>query len=150
MNKGKIIIENVQNARTVHLLLEVLDEIALQNRHNGIDDLLISIFVERDDTHKYFKHYCGQLLLNNEIEREIIKLSNDGKHLLKKYRIRIILHYQACLELLRRRLETLSPGGLQQAPELLHQLELLKKLEFLLTPVFNFKLHLLFKPYYFF
>jgi hypothetical protein len=135
MSKGKLCEENIELARTVHTLLEVFDEIVLQNRQAAIDDFLITLFTEREDTFKYLKHYAGQLLLNNEIEKEITRSCPEGKYLVKKYRIRIVKHFQASIELLRRKMDTVSPGGVVHASEILRIIELLKKFEFLILPV---------------
>lgn len=76
------------------MLLEVFDEIVWLNRQPAIDEFLIAVFLERDETHKYIKHYAGQLLLNSEVENEVVSSSIEGKGYLKKYRVRIIKHYQ--------------------------------------------------------
>jgi hypothetical protein len=94
LSRGRISLDNIPIAKTIHALLDVLDEIALHSRESAIDEMLITLLVEKEETFKFFKHYAGQILLNTELEKEIIKFSQDGKVLIKKYRIRIVKHYQ--------------------------------------------------------
>jgi hypothetical protein len=74
-------------------LLLVIDEIAIQNRNDAVNSMLITTLMESDDNFKNIKQFAGQILLNPKVERRIVGNFTDGKELLKQWRIRVIKHY---------------------------------------------------------
>lgn len=108
-----------------------MDEITLQCRHPPMNDFFISFFLEQEENFKYFRHFTGQIMLNNAIEKDMWKLT-DGRESLKQYRICIVKHWMTIVEMIQRKLDSLPPDGVS---EKLQTSELLRKLNFLVDPV---------------
>ena len=144
-NKGRFGLETIGYAQTISSLLEVMDEIAVQNKSPQINDFFIKLFLESQDNFKYFKHYTGSILLDEKIESKLVAVYPiDGKVVLRNLRIQVIKHYEVrslfykflslkvCLQLLKTRLGELPEDAV---PEMLGVVNLLKSFEFLVSPV---------------
>lgn len=85
-------------------------------------------------------YFAGQLLSNEKFESKMISLYKNGKTLLREFRIQAIKHYQACVEMIKKQYKAHD-----QLDELLAtdstKDELLKKFEFLISPVSFLQTH---------
>lgn len=93
--RGKFATLRLNEFRLMHNLLVVFDEIATQNSHMPINDLLLSLFVERDDTLTHTKDYMSAVLFGSLLEKELAK--DPGKGNISDFQIRIIRHFEICV-----------------------------------------------------
>ncbi len=97
--RGKFTHLRLHDYRLMHNLLVVFDEVAMQNLHMPLNDLLIALFVERDDTLAHIRDYMLAVLFGSTLEPEISK-DSDGKVSLTDYRVRAIRHFEVCIGIL--------------------------------------------------
>eukprot|EP01113_Clastostelium_recurvatum_P023641 TRINITY_DN2818_c0_g1_i4.p1 TRINITY_DN2818_c0_g1~~TRINITY_DN2818_c0_g1_i4.p1 ORF type:complete len:827 (-),score=223.25 TRINITY_DN2818_c0_g1_i4:4-2388(-) len=105
---GGIPMRNMADLRTMNLLLVIFDVIAQNNRHPPLNELLLAIFVERDDTFSIIKQYTIQILRSHSLEAEFTHTygANEGQALLHQSRVRVVKHYHVCVEMIQRQAET--------------------------------------------
>ncbi|KYQ93892.1 putative protein kinase [Tieghemostelium lacteum] len=150
--KGKITSERMKDIHIIHYLLCVFDEIIIQNMHPPLNELLLAIFIERDDTFNFIKHYTTQILSSESIEKEFNRFYPNNPKKQSDFRCRAIKHHSVCVDMLKRNFDTtIDPNPLNQwqshnypqsqqsnrsdAPDYEHGIDLLKKMEYLLLPI---------------
>lgn len=141
----------------MHNLLVVFDSIAAQNmqHHHPLNDLLLAIFVEREDTFTHTKQFAAQVLFGHNIESELLRDPASGRVTLTDFRVRVIKHFEVCVDMIQRaqdaelqhefqvRADAGTPGSSKSNSSAeysgignhkLTVVELLRKFEFLLLP----------------
>ncbi|KAF2073302.1 hypothetical protein CYY_005379 [Polysphondylium violaceum] len=101
---GKVTSERVKDIHIIHYLLCVFDEIIIHNMHPPLNELLLAIFIERDDTFNFIRHYTTQVLSSESIEKEFTRCypQDPKKSRLIEIRCRAIRHHTVCIEMLKR------------------------------------------------
>lgn len=94
--RGKFTTLRLNDFRLMHNLLVVFDEVASQNMHLPLNELLLALFVERDDTLSHIKDYVSVVLFGTTLENEIGKDANS-KVTITDYRVRAIRHFDVCI-----------------------------------------------------
>eukprot|EP01132_Coremiostelium_polycephalum_P007428 gene7428-9130_t len=133
--RGKITSDRLKDIHIIHYLICVFDEIITQNMHQPLNELFLAIFIERDDTFNFIKHYTIQILTNESIEREFAKQYpyDEKKTKLNEYRCRVIKHHSICVGMLKRHYD--SDTSTKPNNDSQHCSDLIKKFEYLLLPV---------------
>jgi len=132
--KRKIDINNWRNAIIVHRLLCIFDEIASQNRFLPLNDLLLTIWVAKDDSFEFVKNYAGQVLANREFEKKIFDEFPNGKTVLREWRTQVIRHHMVCIAMIRKQYKSEDTWDELISRDSLKN-KLLQKVEFLIHPV---------------
>ena len=66
--RGKLTEDTPERARTIHMLLKVLDQLAVSRHvHPMLQEFLLTVCVERTEFWRFIKHYAGQILLNDKV-----------------------------------------------------------------------------------
>eukprot|EP00727_Mastigamoeba_balamuthi_P012987 m51a1_g8310 putative protein kinase (2055) ;mRNA; f:75379-83383 len=122
----------------LHMLLEVLDSIAMQSRHLQLSSFMLSAFMHRPETWQRIRDYTIAILLDKRIAEDLTTLPN-GERLLKQYRVRIVKHFQVCVDLLEvqfrgRKLSGATGEAADTDPVKEPLVDIFRKLEFLFDP----------------
>ena len=94
--RGKFTTLRLNDFRMMHNMLVVFDEVASQNMHLPLNDLLLALFVERDDTLSHIKDYVSVVLFGTTLESEIGQ-DATSKVTITDYRVRAIRHFEVCV-----------------------------------------------------
>lgn len=97
--RGKFTTLRLNDFRMMHNMLVIFDEVASQNMHLPLNDLLLALFVERDDTLSHIKDYMHVVLFGSILENEIGK-DATSKVTITDYRVRAIRHFEVCVGIL--------------------------------------------------
>eukprot|EP01105_Mastigella_eilhardi_P019982 TRINITY_DN4728_c0_g1_i4.p1 TRINITY_DN4728_c0_g1~~TRINITY_DN4728_c0_g1_i4.p1 ORF type:complete len:1345 (-),score=379.66 TRINITY_DN4728_c0_g1_i4:118-4152(-) len=87
------------NLQLLYHLLEVLDELALQNRNPQLNTFLLVVLWQRSDFQRQFQLWTHKVLLDADTENAVLALP-QGNQLLTRCRQRLITHYKTCLKML--------------------------------------------------
>jgi hypothetical protein len=99
--RGKFTTLRLNDFRMMHNMLAIFDELASQNTHVPLNDFLLTVFVERDDTLSHTKDYVSVVLFGTTLESEIGK-DATCKVTITDYRVRAISHFEVCVGILSR------------------------------------------------
>ncbi|EGG14454.1 putative protein kinase [Cavenderia fasciculata] len=134
--KGRISHDRYKDIHVIHYLLCVFDEIITQNMHPPLNDLLLAIFIEREDTFNFIKHYTQLLTSSEWLEKEFERDKTKGGSIkLIEYRCRVFKHHSVCVDMIKRSIQVDSRGETEKTePDQVHISELVQKMEYLLLP----------------
>jgi serine/threonine protein kinase len=97
-------VDSFRLVRTVHYLLMVFDEIAMQNSSSTLNTLLLSVLFEGTKNATFLQEYATQLLINEQFASKTLARRN-GAWLLSQYRQRVIEHFRTLVAMVEREQE---------------------------------------------
>ncbi|KAH3742472.1 protein kinase [Pelomyxa schiedti] len=118
----------------IHWLLFVFDSIGAQSTHRPLDNLLLGIFLMRNENLEFIRKWTQLLLLSEPFEKKMHDLPG-GEELLKQYRLQCLLHHKVCIQMIKRNLNLkLDVGDMDSLRIELNSTHVIDKLDFLLNP----------------
>ncbi|PRP83232.1 hypothetical protein PROFUN_09444 [Planoprotostelium fungivorum] len=92
---------NIDSIWSFHSFLEVMDELAMQNRSDKFDEWFVQLFLCREPFLKAMKEFSIQVMLSSELKERLLERDKNGETI-RLFRLGLVRHIGVCVELLKR------------------------------------------------
>lgn len=116
------------DARIMHLLLKIFDDIASKNQFAPLNDLLLQIWAENNTTWENVREYAGIVLADTRFESSLQSENSTSIISLLDMRVQVIKHYKTIITMVNK----CKPSSKDKHN--IYSASLIKKLEFLILP----------------
>jgi len=118
----------MENLELCDALLLTIDVISDRNLFAPLNDMLLTIFVSKEDTFNWIENYAVAVLTNKEFENKIINNKRYGSIYLEELRLHVLKHFICCVEMIHKQFKTTQAVGATT------KREIVQKMEFLIFP----------------